>query len=209
MTTGSADNLGFILEMNDKLEEVEALFEAAIGWLEDIGGIDPNPLGNLGWVYYKRGQLEQAEKQFRRAWEQSRYVSAGQDNRYGADLGMVLTDLGRIDEAMAVLREKTKRPSLRQRDRIFWAILSRIWGNWRSALLIVQPDTVIRWHRRSFKIFGRWKSRSRRGRPSIEPEIRKLIRRMSRENPICGTPRIQSELALLGYIVADSTIDKY
>lgn len=114
-----------------------------------------------------------------------------------------------LQQQLAVLREKTKRPSLRQRDRIFWAILSRIWSNWRSALLIVQPETVIRWHRQGFKLFWRWKSRAKRGRPQIEMEIRKLILRMSRENPLWGTPRIQSELALLGHIVADSTIDKY
>ncbi len=114
-----------------------------------------------------------------------------------------------LRQQLAVLREKASRPSLRQRDRIFWAILSRIWGNWRSALLVVQPDTVIRWHRQGFKIFWRWKSRAKRGRPPIELEIRKLIRLMSGENPLWGTPRIQSELALLGYVVGDSTIDKY
>jgi len=114
-----------------------------------------------------------------------------------------------LRQQLAVLREKAKRPSLRQRDRIFWAILSRIWTNWRSALLIVQPETVVRWHRRGFKIFWRWKSRAKRGRPPVELEIRKLIRKMSRENPLWGTPRIQSELALLGYVVGDSTIDKY
>lgn len=114
-----------------------------------------------------------------------------------------------LRQQLAVLREKTKRPSLRQRDRIFWAILSRIWGNWRSALLIMQPETVIRWHRQGFNIFWRWKSRAKHGRPPIELEIRRLIRRMSRENPLWGTPRIQSELALLGYVVSDSTIDKY
>lgn len=112
-------------------------------------------------------------------------------------------------QQLVVLREKTKRPSLRQRDRIFWAILSKIWSNWRSALLIVQPETVICWHRQGFRIFWRWKSRAQHGRPPIELEIRKLIRRMSRETPLWGTPRIQSELALLGYVVADSTIDKY
>ena len=112
-------------------------------------------------------------------------------------------------QQLAILRGKVKRPGLRQRDRIFWAILSRIWANWRSVLLIVQPDTVVRWHRQGFKIFWRWKSRAKRGRPSIEKEIRALIRRMARENPLWGTPRIQSELALLGYVVAASTIDKY
>ena len=112
-------------------------------------------------------------------------------------------------QQLAILRGKVKRPRLRQRDRIFWAILSRIWANWRSVLLIVQPDTVVRWHRQGFKIFWRWKSRAKRGRPSIEKEIRAMIRRMTRENPLWGTPRIQSELALLGYVVAASTIDKY
>jgi len=114
-----------------------------------------------------------------------------------------------LRQQLAVLREKAERPALRQRDRILWAILSRIWSNLRSALLIVQPETDIRWHRQGFKIFWRWKSRAKRGRPPIELEIRRLIRRMSRENPLWGTPRIQSELALLEYIVADSTIDKY
>ncbi len=114
-----------------------------------------------------------------------------------------------LRQQLAILREKVKRPRLRQRDRIFWAILSRIWANWRSALLIVQPDTVVRWHRQGFKIFWRWKSRAKRGRPSIAKEIRALTRRMTRENPLWGTPRIQSELALLGYVVAASTIDKY
>jgi transposase InsO family protein len=74
----------------------------------------------------------------------------------------------------------------------------------------VQPDTVVRWHREGFRLFWRWKSRTGKvGRPKIKAEIRNLIRRMSRENPLWGTPRIQSELALLGHVVAESTIDEY
>jgi transposase InsO family protein len=114
-----------------------------------------------------------------------------------------------LRQQLASLKHKTKRPRLRKRDRIFWALLSRIWLNWRSALLIVQPETVVRWHRRGFKLFWRWKSRSEPGRPKIELEIRKLIRRMSRENPIWGVPRIQSELALLGHSVSEATVRKY
>ena len=115
-----------------------------------------------------------------------------------------------LRQQLAVLQHKPKRPRLRQRDRIFWALLSRIWANWRSALLVVQPDTVIGWHRQGFKLFWRWKSRAGKvGRPKIEPEIRRLIQRMSRENLLWGTPRIQSKLALLGYIVAESTVDRY
>jgi putative transposase len=115
-----------------------------------------------------------------------------------------------LRQQLAALQHKSKRPQLRRRDRIFWAVLSRVWANWRSALLIVQPDTVVRWHRTGFKLFWRWKSRSGKiGRPRIEAEIRMLIRRMSRENPSWGVPRIQSELALLGHTVSEATVRKY
>ena len=114
-----------------------------------------------------------------------------------------------LRQQLAILQQKSKTPRLRRRDRTFWALLFRIWADWRAALLIVQPDTVVRWHREGFKLFWRWKSRARPGRPKIEAKIRNLIRRMSRENPLWGTPRIQSELALLGHVVAESTIDEY
>jgi transposase InsO family protein len=114
-----------------------------------------------------------------------------------------------LPQQLAILQQKSRTPRLRKRDRIFWALLSRIWADWRSALLIVQPDTVVGWHRQSFKLFWRWKSRAKRGRPAVDAEIRNLIRRMSRENPLWGMPRIQSELALLGHLVAESTIDRY
>jgi len=114
-----------------------------------------------------------------------------------------------LRQQLAILQQKSKLPRFRSRDRIFWALLSRIWANWRSALLIVQRDTVVGWHRQGFKLFWQWKSRARRGRPPVEAEIRKLIRSISGENPLWGTPRIQSELALLGYVVAESTVDQY
>ena len=115
-----------------------------------------------------------------------------------------------LRQQLAALQLKSKRPRLRTRDRIFWALLSRIWANWRSALLIVQPDTVVRWHQQGFKLFWHWKSRREKvGRPKIEADIRRLIRRMSRENPSWGVPRIQSELALLGHTVSEATVRKY
>ena len=109
---------------------------------------------------------------------------------------------------LAVVQHTAKRPKLRKRDRIFWVWLSRIWANWCSALVIVKPETVIRWHRQGFRLYWRGKSRAA-GRPKVERELRELIRRMSRDNPTWGAPRIQSELKLLGYDVADSTVDKY
>ncbi|MBN4058950.1 helix-turn-helix domain-containing protein [bacterium AH-315-J04] len=113
-----------------------------------------------------------------------------------------------LRQQLSILEHKSKRPRFRNRDRIFWAWLSHLWSNWRS--VIVQPETVVRWHPLGFKLYWRWKSRARKpGRPKIEEEIHKLIRRMARENPLWETPRIQSELALVGYVVAASTIDKY
>ncbi len=115
-----------------------------------------------------------------------------------------------LRQQLAILEHESKRPRLRKRDRIFWAWLSRLWPNWRGALLIVQPDTVVRWHQQGFKLYWRWKSRSRKpGRPKIDVEIRKLIQRVSLENPTWGTPRIRSELGLLGYEAWKATVDKY
>jgi transposase InsO family protein len=113
-----------------------------------------------------------------------------------------------LRQQLAVLSRSAKRPRLRQRDRVFWVWISMLWRSWRSALVVVQPDTVMRWHRRGFKLYWRWKSKNR-GRPKIDPEIRDLIRRMSQENRLWGAPRIQAELALLGHEVAESTAAKY
>jgi hypothetical protein len=115
-----------------------------------------------------------------------------------------------LRQQLAILRQSAKRRRLRPRDRMFWVWLSCLWPGWRSVLVIVKPETVIRWHRRGFKVYWRWKSRAAKvGRPKIDLEIRDLIRRMSRENPTWGAPRIQSELSLLGHVVAEGTVAKY
>jgi hypothetical protein len=115
-----------------------------------------------------------------------------------------------LRQQLAVLEHGPKRPRLRNRGRIFWVWLSRLWAGWRSVLVIVQPDTVLRWHRDGFRLYWRWKSRAGKvGRPRIDAEIRKLIRRMCHQNPSWGAPRIHSELQLLGYDVSETTVDKY
>ena len=114
-----------------------------------------------------------------------------------------------LRQQLVVLQRSVKRPQLRPRDRIFWSWLFRLWSGWRSALLIIQPQTVVRWHRQGFGLYWRWKSRKKPGRPNLDREVRRLIRRMCRENPTWGVPRIQSELALLGHNVAESTVAKY
>jgi len=110
---------------------------------------------------------------------------------------------------LTVLRRSVERPKLRKQDRIFWVWLSKLWPGWRSALTLVQPETVLRWHRQGFRLYWRWKSRKKHGRPGVAREVRDLIRRLSRENQTWGVPRIKSELALLGYDVAESTVAKY
>jgi len=122
---------------------------------------------------------------------------------------LILENLA-LRQQLTIQQRTIKRPKLRNKDRIFWSWLSQIWPDWKSNLIIVKPETVIKWHRQGFKLYWRWKSQSHKvGRPNISKEIRDLIRQMSRENPTWGAPRIQSELKLLGYEAADSTVAKY
>src|SRR5262245_58215074 len=86
-----------------------------------------------------------------------------------------------LRQQLAVLNRKIHRPQLRRRDRFFWVILSRLWKNWREVLLIVQPETVIKWHRQGFKLYWRWKSKVPVGRPKIDKEIREIGRASCRE----------------------------
>ena len=108
-----------------------------------------------------------------------------------------------------VLQRSAGRPRLKPADRRFWASLSKHWSEWKEALVLVQPATVIGWQKTSFKLFWRWKSRPGRGRPQVSQELRQQIREMSLANRLWGAPRIQSELAKLGIEVARSTVAKY
>ena len=107
-------------------------------------------------------------------------------------------------------RSARKRPKLTPGDRLFWVLLSRIWCEWRSALAIVKPETVLTWHRVGFRLFWTWKVRhGQTGRPAISREVRDLIRKMCRENPGWGAPRIHGELLKLGIDVGESSVSKY
>src|SRR6516162_7101457 len=111
---------------------------------------------------------------------------------------------------LRVLQRSGRRPRLARWERVLWVWLSRVWAGWRSSLVIVQPATVLAWHRRGFQLYWRWKSGPNPvGRPKLAAELRHLIRRMARENPTWGRRRIQAELALLGHEVAELTIAKY
>ena len=111
---------------------------------------------------------------------------------------------------LGVLQRCVKRPKLTSADRLLWVWLCRIWPAWRSALIIVQPATVIAWHRKGFPLFWKWKARcGRPGRPAVPRELRELIRRLNRENPLWGAPRIHGELLKLGIDVGETSVGKY
>ena len=122
------------------------------------------------------------------------------------DLGL---ELAALRQQVGVLKRKNPRPKLSRWDRLFWLTLRRLWSNWASLLVIVNPETVVRWHRAGFRCYWRFLSRHRLGRPKITPELRKLIRSMAAENPTWGAPRIHGELLKLGFEISECTVGRY
>src|SRR5216684_3978853 len=106
-------------------------------------------------------------------------------------------------------RQSPKRPTFGMLDRLLFAGLYRLAPKVLGALAIVKPETVIKWHRAGFRSYWRWKSRRRGGRPTVAPEIRKLISEMSIANPLWGAPRIHGELLKLGIDVGQTSVAKY
>ncbi|UCF67234.1 MAG: DDE-type integrase/transposase/recombinase [Acidobacteriota bacterium] len=122
---------------------------------------------------------------------------------------LILENLA-LRQQLAILKARSPRPRTRPADRLFWTILHRAWPRWRDPLVLVKPETVIRWHRAGFRRYWRWKSRLRRGgRPRVDVDIRHLIRRMVKENPIWGSPRVHGELLKLGFEISETTVRRY
>jgi putative transposase len=114
-----------------------------------------------------------------------------------------------LRQQVAVLQRKRPRPMLNSWDRLFWTTLRRFWSRWTDVLVIVKPETVIGWHRAAFRLYWRWRSRPRGGRPKITDEIRVLIRRLAEENPDWGAPKIHGELQKLGFVVSERSVARY
>ncbi len=114
-----------------------------------------------------------------------------------------------LRQQVAVLKRKRPRPSLSRLDRFVWTTLRRIWPRWSDVLVIVKPETVVGWHRAGFRLYWRWRSRLRGGRPKVSEEIRALIRRMAVENADWGAPKIQGELLKLGFEISERTVARY
>ena len=106
-------------------------------------------------------------------------------------------------------RSQGRRLRLTRFDRLLWVWFSRVWSQWRSALAIVKPETVISWHRRGFRLFWTWKCRHKTGRSAATREVRTLIHTMSAANPLWGAPRLHGELLKLGVTISQTTVAKY
>jgi hypothetical protein len=107
------------------------------------------------------------------------------------------------------LRRAPHRVHLRGCDRALLVWLTWLWPSLLGLSRVVQPETILRWHRAGFRAYWRWKSRGQPGRPKVSRELRELVRRMNKDNPLWGAPRIHGELLKLGFTIAESTVSKY
>ena len=115
-----------------------------------------------------------------------------------------------LRQQLAMVTHKDRKLRFRRRERLFWIWLYRIWPGCLETLAVFKADTLVRWHRRGFRLYWTWKSRRNRGgRPPVSREVRALIRRLSRENPLWGAPRVHGELQMLGIEIAQTTVAKY
>ncbi len=121
---------------------------------------------------------------------------------------LLLAEIARLRHENAVLSRQARRVRLTNGDRLFLVWLFRLWPKVARCTMLVTPATLLRWHREGFRRYWRWRSR-RAGRPRIERATIALIKRMARENPLWGAPRIHGELAKLGIVLAESTVAKY
>ena len=110
---------------------------------------------------------------------------------------------------LAVYTRGRRRPRLRRHDRRFWSLLARGWSGWRGTLVMVEPDTVVRWQRSVWRAYWRWKSRRGPGCPHIPAEWQRLILRIATEHPRWGAVRIVGELRAPGCDVSARIVSRY
>jgi putative transposase len=114
-----------------------------------------------------------------------------------------------LRQQVAALTRSVRRPQLRARDRLFWIVLAKGWREWRTALIVVQPDTVVRWHRQRLRSqWTRRSTRTRLGRQNTDAAVRTLVGTMAAANPLWRAPRIHGELCKLGITVSERTVSR-
>ena len=116
-----------------------------------------------------------------------------------------------LRQQLAVFKRKHNRPRLAARDKLFWVALRRFWSSWKKALIVVTPDSVVRWHRAGFQLYWRLLSRARKqlGRRPVSKEIRELIFKIVAENPTWRAPRVHGELVMLGFEVSERSVARW
>ena len=116
-----------------------------------------------------------------------------------------------LRQQLVALKRRRPRPRLAVFDKLFWVLLRKFWSGWKQALIVVTPETVVRWHRTGFRLYWKLISKVRRplGRRQTPKEVRELIIRMVAENPTWGAPRTHGELLMLGFDVSERTISRW
>ena len=112
-----------------------------------------------------------------------------------------------LRQQLVIMKQFIHRPKIQKRDRLFWVVLSRLWRDWKNVLIVVQPETVIQWHGKGFKLYWTFKSKKiRSGRPSVDKRVQKLIKKMIKDNPLWGAPILHGELIKLGIKISERTV---
>jgi hypothetical protein len=120
----------------------------------------------------------------------------------------LLLEILALRQQLAILKDRHPQPRFTAPDKFFWVALRKLWPGWKHALVLLQPETVVGWHRAGFKLYWKWLSRHRlpAGRRCVSRELRDLIFRMVAENPTWGAPRIHGELQMLGFDISERSV---
>src|ERR1700690_1726885 len=133
-----------------------------------------------------------------------RFIGSVLARRFRSRAVVELENLALRHQLHVLRRQRPGRLRLFSIDRLLWIWLYRLWPRCLEVMVLVKPVPVVQWHRQGFRLFWRWRSRS--GRPSVDREVSKLIREMSRSNPLWGAPRIHGELLKLGIEISQARL---
>jgi putative transposase len=114
-----------------------------------------------------------------------------------------------LHKQLEIYQRTDPKLKIKRTDRVIFSLIKDLLSNWKERIFIIKPETVIKWHRTAFRIFWRWKSQHKGGRPKISREVIALIKQMANENPKWGAPRIHGELQKLGFDISESTVQRY
>jgi len=136
-----------------------------------------------------------------------RFIVSVIARRFRSRAVVELENLALRHQLHVLRRQRPGRARMFAIDRLLWVWLYRLWPRCLEVMVLVEPATIVQWHRQGFRLFWRWRSKS--GRPSVDREIRELIRQMSSADPLWGAPRIHGELLKLGIEISQATVAKY